>query len=176
MFLETDRLIIRDLMLEDEAPFVEMASDGSLSDIGFDRDCSGWMKSWIKESKELANEDNPAADYLAYTIVLKETGTVIGSIGCSYYDDFQETGITYFIGAKYRDNGYAAEAAKIYIEYFFNHYNIPELIATVREENVSSWRVVEKTGFEFVEKKRYRDINDENEEMYRFYKMKRWGK
>lgn len=46
-----------------------------------------------------ADADNPAAEYLAYTIVLKEMEIVIGSVGCSYYDEFQEMGITYFIGA-----------------------------------------------------------------------------
>lgn len=172
MLLETERLIIRDLKPEDEAPFVELASDGSLKDVGFDRDCNRWMRNWIKEAEKLAKADNPAADYLAYTIVLKEKELVIGSIGCSYYDDFQETGITYFIGAQYRNKGYATEAAKVYIEYFINRYDIPRLIATVREENISSWRIVEKAGFEFVEKKLYKDINDDKEEMYRFYEIK----
>lgn len=171
MFLETARLIIRDVNPEDEVPFVEMASDGSLNDIGFDRDCKEWMGSWIEEAKMLADADNPAAEYLAYAIVLKEKEMVIGSIGCSYYDEFQETGITYFIGAKYRGHGYAAEAAKAYIDYFFQHYDISKLIATVREENISSWKVIEKAGFALVDRKLYQDINDEKEEMYRFYEL-----
>lgn len=171
MFLETARLIIRDVNPEDEVPFVEMASDGSLNDIGFDRDCKEWMGSWIEEAKMLADADNPADEYLAYTIVLKEKEMVIGSIGCSYYDEFQETGITYFIGAKYRGHGYAAEAAKAYIDYFFRHYDISKLIATVREENISSWKVIEKAGFALVDRKLYQDINDEKEDMYRFYEL-----
>lgn len=46
------------------------------------------------------------------------------------------------------------------------------MIATVREENISSWKVVEKAGFALVERKLYQDINDDKEEMYRFYEMK----
>ena len=34
----------------------------------------------------------------------------------SYYEDLQKIGITYFIGAQYRNNGYAAEAAKAYTQ------------------------------------------------------------
>lgn len=85
-------------------------------------------------------------DYLAYTIVLKEGNIVVGSVGCSYYDDLQETGITYFIGAQYRNNGYASEAVKAYTEYFLKQYSVPKMIAAVRAENVSSWKVIEKAA------------------------------
>ena len=90
---------------------------------------------------------------MAYTIALKETGEAIGSVGCSYYDDLREIGIVYFIGALYRNRGYAVEAAKAYTAYFFNHYNLPRLIATIREENPASWKTAEKADFRFVEKR-----------------------
>ncbi len=61
-----------------------------------------------------------------------------------YYEDLNEVGITYFIGAQYRNAGYAVEAVQAYIKYFFSAYNIQKMIATVRAENVSSWKVVEK--------------------------------
>lgn len=94
-----------------EIPFAEMAADGSLNDIGFDEDCGSWMAEWVSEAKELTLRDNPLMDYLAYTVTLKDSGIVVGSVGCSYYDDLQETGITYFMGAQYRNNGYAARGA-----------------------------------------------------------------
>lgn len=43
MLIDTQRLTIRDLKTEDEIPFVKMAADGSLNDIGFDKDCSRWI-------------------------------------------------------------------------------------------------------------------------------------
>ena len=171
MLIETQRLIIRDLKAEDEIPFASMAADGSLKDIGFDKDCSQWMSEWIVEAKEFAIRDNPGMDYLAYVVTLKNENIVVGSIGCSYYEDFRETGITYFIGAQYRNNGYAVEAVKAYIKYFFKHYNIQKMIATVREENVSSWKVVEKAGFILTGKRMYKDLNDDKEEMYHFYEI-----
>lgn len=173
MLLETKRLMIRPVEPADEAVFIDMAADGSLNDIGFDRQCGAWMHSWIIEAKELTDVDDPISDYLAYTIVLKDKDIVIGSVGCSYYDDLREVGITYFIGAQYRGRGYAAEAVKAYTEYFFSHYNISKLIATVREANVPSWRVVKGAGFQLIEKKLYKDINDDEEEMYFFYETKR---
>lgn len=83
-------------------------------------------------------------DYLAYTIILKDGAAVVGSVGCSYYEDLRETGITYFVGAQYRNNGYAVEAVKAYTEYFLKYYNAKRIIVTVRDENVPSWKVIEK--------------------------------
>lgn len=171
MFIETERLIIRDLKTKDEIPFTEMAADESLNDVGFDKECGKWITNWITEAKDFAFRDIPVMDYLAYTIILKGENIVIGSVGCSYYEDLHETGITYFIGAQFRNNGYALEAVKAYIEYFFNHYNIHKIIATVRDENIWSRKVVEKAGFRLTQKKIYRDINDNRDELYRFYEI-----
>lgn len=169
MLIETQHLFIRNLRTEDGSYFIEMAKDGSLNDCGFDKSCSSWMAEWITEAKELAAIDNPCGNYLSYTLVLKKENIVIGSVGCSYYEDLRETGITYFIGEKYRNHGYAAEAVRAYTKYFLNHYNVQRLIATVRDENTASWKVVEKAGFLLTGKRMYKDINDEKEELYHFY-------
>ena len=172
MLIETQRLIIRDLKSEDEKPFVEMASDGSLHDVGFDDSCGDWMKAWIMEAVRFSIRNNPCKDYLAYAITLKKDNKVIGAVGCSYYEDLKEVGITYFIGAHYRNAGYAVEAVQAYVKFFFDSYDMQNMIATVRAENVSSWKVVEKAGFLLTEKKLYRDLNDSKEEQYLFYEIK----
>ncbi|MCI8441309.1 MAG: GNAT family N-acetyltransferase [Provencibacterium sp.] len=169
MLIETERLRIRELCAGDAPAFAQMAADGSLTDIGFGKDCGGWMEKWVTQAQTLTKRDNPAADYLAYAVMLKDTQTVIGSVGCSYYEDLQKTGITYFIGEAYRNRGYAAEAAVAYAGFFLAHYSLSGLIATVREENKASWRVVEKAGFLLTEKRLYRDLNDEKPVFYRFY-------
>lgn len=169
MLIETKRLLIRDIQTEDAIPFVLMAADGGLIDVGFDKDCGKWMSKWIAEAKEFAVRDNPATDYLAYVIVLKSENKVIGAVGCSYYEDFQETGVTYFIDVRYRNKGYAVEAVKAYVQYFFHHYTVPKLIATVRAENIPSWKVAEKTGFVLTEKRMYQDLNDDTQKLYHFY-------
>lgn len=169
MLIETQRLIIRDLKPEDEKAFVEMALDGSLNDIGFDESCGEWMAEWISEARQFAVRDNPCMDYLAYVITLKGENKVIGSVGCSYYEDLQEVGITYFIGANYRNAGYAVEAVRAYTKHFFDNYDMQKMIAAVRAENVASCKVVEKADFLLIEKKMYKDLNDNKEEMHYFY-------
>lgn len=145
MRIETDRLIIRPVECGDEVFYADMAKDGSLNDVGFDKNCEEWIGNWIKEAIILDEADNPQTDYIAYSICLKSDGSIVDSVGCSYYDDLKQTGITYFIGNKYRRNGYAVEAIQAYTDYFFAHYTIKKLIATIREENIASWKTLEKS-------------------------------
>lgn len=170
MYIETDRLIIRELIPTDKDVFVQMAADGTLTDIWGACESYDWMTDWIAEAIELSSYDDPWKDYLAYAIVRKEDGKVIGSVGCSVYLDLKEIGITYFIGSAYRGSGYAAEAVKAYTHSFLDWYkDIPKLIATVRTENSASCKVVEKAGFSLKETKMYKDINDSEEQEYNFY-------
>lgn len=169
MRLETERLIIRELEPGDETIFAQMATDGSLAEIGFDRDCKSWIADWLTEARALTAQDNPTQDYLAYALVEKDGQTVVGSVGCSYYEDLQKVGITYFVGTAYRGLGYAAEAAKAYGAYFSKRYPLPSFIATVRKENPASWKTVEKAGFQKTGERMYQDINDEQPELYYFY-------
>ena len=63
MQIQTDRLIIRSLRPSDEGAFVEMASDGSLTEIFGDCSrCREWMGGWIRESLQLEAEDNHGAE------------------------------------------------------------------------------------------------------------------
>lgn len=172
MYIETERLIIRSIKPEDENAYIEMASDGSLHEIFGDCSCCHeWMGDWIKEARKLDIENCPAKDYLAYAITEKSHGTILGSVGCSYYEDLKKIGITFFIGAAYRGKSYAAEAAAAYVNYFFGHYSVSEMIATVRADNIPSRKSVEKAGFALKEAKLYRDINDDEEILYRFYEQ-----
>ena len=124
MNLETQRLLVRSIQLSDEKPFIEMASDGSLTEIFGDcSECGKWMGDFIKEAMKLELEDDPYHEYLAFAIEDKSDHQVIGSVGSSFYEDFMEVGVTYFIGAEYRGNGYAAEALQCFVDYLFAKYD-----------------------------------------------------
>ncbi|MCM1156588.1 MAG: GNAT family N-acetyltransferase [Roseburia sp.] len=137
MRIESERLVIRSLRAADEQTFVEMASDNSLCEIF--GDCSGchtWMGNWIQESMKLEAINDPYQEYLAFAIEEKEHDRVIGSVGTSYYEDFNRIGITYFIGADFRGLGYMAEAVRIFAEFFFKIMMrirfLPESISKIR--------------------------------------------
>lgn len=176
MYIETDRLIIRDMQVSDEPAYVDMASDGSLDEDIF-AGCSTkyheWMCGWIAETIVLNQKDNLLQDYLAYSIVEKESNAVIGSIGCSYFDDLNQVGLVYFIGAKHRRKGYATEATIAYSHYMLNHYTIPKLIANIRTANQASCKTVERAGYTLTETKMYKDVTDIAEKLYNFYEMQK---
>ena len=174
MEIKTERLIIRSLKPEDKAAYIEMASDGSLHEIFGDyRECGKWMGGWIREAIQLDQENNPKREYLAYAITNKEDGTVLGSVGCSYYKDMDEVGITYFIGSEYRRKGFASEAAKAYADHFLKSYDIGRMIATARTDNPASCKTLERAGFHLLEIRQYQDINDDAPQEYCFYETKR---
>ena len=169
MWLETNRLIIRSIQRGDEIIFSGMSQDGSLSQVGFDANCSEWINDWIEEALKLTNNDNPRENYITCTVILKETEEVIGSVGSTYYEDVDKVGICYFIGTPFRKKGYMTEAINAYVQFFFKQYSESEIIATILDANTPSWKVAEKSGFNLIEKKMYKDIDDEKEELYRFY-------
>jgi len=43
----------------------------------------------------------PGWYYLAYVIEDKRTGSSVGTVGCSFYEDMGKVGVTYFIGADF---------------------------------------------------------------------------
>lgn len=172
MYLETERLSIRSISPNDEQAFIEMASDGSLTEIFGDcSECDKWMGEFISEAIQLEKENNPYREYLAYAIVDKRKHQVIGSVGSSYYEDFSEIGITYFIGTKFRGNGYAAEAVEAFVMYFFENYDVTKIIATAGTENKASCKTLERAGFVLQETKMYQDLYNEKEEMNNLYEI-----
>lgn len=172
MFLETERLIVRSLQISDEKVFIEMASDGSLTEIYGDcSECQKWMGKFINDAIELEKKDNPFHEYLAFAIEDKMRHQVIGSVGSSYYEDFGEVGVTYFIGANYRGEGYAAEALQCFTDYMFARYDLKKLIATAKTQNAASCRTLEKAGFTLVETRMYQDLYDKNGELSNIYEL-----
>lgn len=170
--LETDRLLIRSLRPSDEEAFVEMASDGSLTEIFGDcSECDKWMGNFIKEAMRLELENDPGKEYLAYVIETKKEHRVIGSVGTSYYEDFQETGVTYFIGARFRGSGYAAEALQAFSGYILKNYPVNRLMAVANAKNKASCKTLERAGFRLTDIRPYRDLYDEREELSHFYEI-----
>ena len=174
MRFETERLIIRSLTREDEQTFIEMASDGSLTEIFGDcSQCDTWMGDWIRESMQLEVQNNPNCEYLAFVIEEKTGNQVVGSVGTSYYEDIQKIGITYFIGARFRGQGYAAEAVSGFVKCFFKHYDTDTLIARVRVRNKASCKTLERAGFVLYDTEMYQDMYEETPELSNFYEITR---
>lgn len=82
MWLETNRLIIRSIQRGDEIIFSGMAQDGSLSQVGFDANCSDWINDWIEEALKLTNNNNPRENYIPW--VQEKAVRRVQSILCGF--------------------------------------------------------------------------------------------
>ncbi len=174
MRLDTKRLIIRSLQPTDENAMIDMAADGSLWEIFGDcSECQKWMGEFIRDAIRLEAEDDPYHEYLTFAIEDKNSHMMVGSVGSSYYEDFEEVGVTYFIGAEYRGNGYAAEALQCLVEYLFARFHLNRLVATANINNTASCKTLEKVGFSLMETKMYQDLYDECENMSNIYELVR---
>ncbi len=129
------------------------------------------MSDFISDAIKFEAEDNLYREYLAFAIEDKKSHLVVGSVGSSYYEDFMEVGVTYFIGAAYRGNGFAAEALQCLTEYLFAKYSLKKLIAVVSIDNIASSKTLEKAGFSFVETRMYQDLHEESESISKFYEL-----
>ena len=85
MWLETNRLIIRSIQRGDEIIFSGMSQDGSLSQVGFDANCSEWINDWIEEALKLTNNDNPRENYIPCTVILKETEWIVNTFSDKFF-------------------------------------------------------------------------------------------
>ncbi len=72
-----------------------------------------------------------------------------------------------------RNRGYAAEAVRAFVPYFFEHFDEEILIANILQENVPSQKVAEQAGFPLKEVRMYRDSADKEKKLYRFYYLRR---
>lgn len=102
-----------------------------------------------KKIESINNEDN--SQKYTWSIFLK-SGEPIGQITVQpkegYEDNPEIRDIGWFIDPKYQDNGYATEAARAILTFMFKEVEIDKIITSAAIVNPSSWRIMEKLGFE----------------------------
>lgn len=98
--------------------------------------------------------------YTYFAVVVKEIKSIIGLIGFKGTPDrngWSEIG--YEIKPSFQNLGYATEAVRVFRDWTFRNTSIKAIFAETERPNISSQRVLEKTGFLRVE---------EDEEMIRW--------
>ena len=147
--LESDRLILRPFIPEDEAPmFRNWASDPLVtryltwpahSNPSITRRViSNWIESYRKPS------------YYQWAIELRSLGEPIGSISGVKIDE--KTGtveIGYCIGRPWWGQGLVAEAVRALMAFFFEQVGVRRVIACHHPDNPNSGRVMQKCGMTY---------------------------
>ncbi|HIW06032.1 MAG TPA: GNAT family N-acetyltransferase [Candidatus Ignatzschineria merdigallinarum] len=140
--LETDRLMLRPITLDDAEDLFEYASDPENTRHTFPTHQSIEETEWIISNLFMSS---PLGNF---AIELKENGKMIGTCDLRVNESEKSAELAYAINKKYWGNGYAPEAAKKLLELAFQDLKIERLWAKFSSENPASGRVMEKIGME----------------------------
>lgn len=162
--LETDRLILRKITLDDtEDMFNNWASDPKASE----------MLDWdVHESVDVTKkvishwiEEYENGSY-NWVVELKDNHEIIGSITAVKYNEKNKTcEIGYCYGSKYWRHGYASEALRRVIEFFLNETCIELVEAKHIFGNPNSGKVMAKAGMTKEATLRKRHLNKKTGEI-----------
>ncbi|MCU0495792.1 MAG: GNAT family N-acetyltransferase [Anaerolineae bacterium] len=141
--LTSERLLLRQLTLEDAADMFEYAQDPEIARLGL---WPGPIKTLAESEADLRDvlRDYQTGRYAAWAIVhdLK----MIGRIGFHYFAFDSRAEVGYALNRDYWGQGYASEALQAVLAFSFNVLDLNRMQAIVLPENSASIRVLEKVG------------------------------
>jgi 8-oxo-dGTP diphosphatase len=143
--LETARLVLRPLGLEDAPAVQQFAGDwevarftGAIPHPYPDGAAAEWIAG-------LAAEDE-----VVLAVGRRGDGELLGCIGLRPRLEQREAVFGYWIGRPFWGRGYASEALQALVDHAFQTYDIDRVRAAAMPENRASIRVQEKVGFVYV--------------------------
>jgi len=152
VFIETDRLILRNFTHEDKNDFFSITQDPKLYETlpedhlySYD-EISGILNRFINQYDNNTLQNIPK---FPLAIILKESNKLIGNIGIGHYsNDKSKMEIFYFINSNYWNKGYVSEAAEVFLKYVRENKLVTSLIGTVVPGNTASSKILTKNGFQ----------------------------
>ncbi|MEO1149041.1 MAG: GNAT family N-acetyltransferase [Cyanobacteria bacterium J06638_22] len=153
--METERLLLREMGLQDIDALLMTFSDAEAMRFypkPFDREM---MQAWVEWNMQGYAERG----FGLWTIVLKESGEVIGDCGLvpQQIEGVEEVEIGYHVRRDLWGQGLATEAAQACREYGFHQLGRDRLISLIHPANMASRRVAEKNGMTLVKEFVWRD-------------------
>ncbi len=157
LYLETDRLYIRPLMIEDVDFIIELLnSKGWIQFIG-DRNVKD-----IKAANDYIQKILLNTKYFYTVFEIKETNTPIGIVTFLYRENRNYPDIGFAMLPQYEKKGYAFEAANNYLE-ALNKNQFGKIIAITKPDNKNSITLLKKLGLKF---EKTSGENDEKLDVY----------
>jgi [ribosomal protein S5]-alanine N-acetyltransferase len=144
--VETERLILRPVQLDDAKDMYEYCSDDDvIKYLWFEKHDSVEYSQYIIEKLFLNRKDVGIPE--AYAIVVKENNKMIGTIDVNQVH-FNDVGVIgYVIHKDYWGKGFVTEALETLILVLFNYCGFYRLEINHCVDNVGSAKVIDKAGF-----------------------------
>ena len=140
--IETGRLILRPLVIEDAKDVFEWVADPIVN---------RYMPYALYQNVHQAEEwiTSLLEDKNEFGFYLKDAKKVIGSGSITFSEERAAYALGYNLNRNFWGMGYATEAAKAMIEWAFQNLDAKDFYAIHANENVASGKVLQKCGFEF---------------------------
>lgn len=142
--LQTDRCLVRETTEEDtdalyemyKAPSITLYTEGLYEDKEQERI---YIREYIKNVYEFYG-------FGIWTVILKETGELIGRAGLTYREGFDMPELGYVIAVGYQRQGIATEVCSAILKYGFDVLGFREIRALFDPENTASEKLCQKIG------------------------------
>lgn len=152
IFIETPRLLIREIVPEDEGGIFELDSDKEvhrylgndpLTDIAQAGKAIAFIRRQYIDNGigRWAMVEKATGEFMGWTGLKLETGTINGHT--RFYD------LGYRLIRRHWGNGYATEAAKACLHYGFEQMNLTTIYGRADAENIASRQVLLKCGLQY---------------------------
>jgi len=162
MLPQTDRLLLRELTMDDHASLYAVLADSDIMQhypYTFDHSrVSGWITKNIERYRVFG--------FGLWAIVLKETGEMIGDCGITMQNinGFIRPEIGYHLRRDHQHRGYAAEAAAACRDWLFENTPFGAVYSYMKKANAPSSAVARAIGMHRVDA--YTDAEGEQTEVY----------
>jgi RimJ/RimL family protein N-acetyltransferase len=147
-FLETERLVLRRITLDDTGLVLAVWNDPAFIHHVGDRGIRT-----IEDAQDALNEGAlklyEEHGYGPYCMSLKEDGRQIGICGLFRRDNLDDPDIGFAVLPRYRGKGFVAEAAQAVVTHARDDLGITTLTAIVSPNNTASIGLIEKLGLKF---------------------------
>jgi RimJ/RimL family protein N-acetyltransferase len=155
MVLETKRLILREMTLQDVDDLLEVLSDPEAMQFypqPFDHQIT---QTWIERNIQRYTQHG----FGLWALILKENGKLIGDCGLVVQEvgGVEEIEVGYHIRRDLWGKGLATEAAQACRDYGFSQLGFDKLISLIDPANIASRRVAEKNGMRPIEEMEWRN-------------------
>jgi len=145
--IETERLIIRKLTMDDLPWLIETRSDPDMY-----RYLGGLEKqnpAAVTKRMDFYLECYEKFGFGQCAMVWKETGERIGCSGLQPLEKTGEIEVGYSVIPEYWRMGIGYECAYAWLDHGFNRCGLERIVAVANKENTGSWRIMEKCGMTF---------------------------
>ncbi|MDN3017070.1 GNAT family N-acetyltransferase [Paenibacillus sp. BSR1-1] len=143
--IETERLLLRPLLLSDAERVEELAGDYEIAKTTLTIPYP-YPKGAAKQFIIKMNGAEKEGKLVILAITKKEDGVFIGIINLSINIHHERGELSYWIGKEYWRRGYGTEAAKAVIKLGFEELHLNRIFAAAFTNNQGSWRIMEKIG------------------------------